>query len=219
MMTVKLHDKSEQGYKTLKPRLQSGDHLTRDQFERIYHLHPEIKKAELIEGVVFVASPVYLPHSYFHGRITTWAGVYEGLTPIVMFADNLSVRLDLDNEVQPDVALWYIDGQATAPENTYLEGAPDLVIEVAASTAQYDLHSKKNVYRRRTGVREYVVLIVNEKRTEWSVAQEGKFVEVVPENDVYKSQVFPGLWFDSAAFWREDTKQLLAVLQQGMTAD
>ena len=33
------------------PPLESGDHLTRHEFERRYQARPDIKKAELIEGV------------------------------------------------------------------------------------------------------------------------------------------------------------------------
>jgi hypothetical protein len=44
------------------PPLQNGDHLTRDEFMRRYEAMPELKKAELIEGVVFMGSPV--SHEY-----------------------------------------------------------------------------------------------------------------------------------------------------------
>lgn len=46
------------------PPLESGDRLTRAEFERRYEAAPEHFKAELIEGVVYVASPVRI----FHGN-------------------------------------------------------------------------------------------------------------------------------------------------------
>ena len=38
--------------------LEHGDHLTREEFERRYEAMPHVRKAELIEGVVYMPSPV-----------------------------------------------------------------------------------------------------------------------------------------------------------------
>lgn len=78
-------------YHAQKPPLESGDRV--DEFERIYTLHERVK-AERIEGVVYVASPVFLGHSEPHAAIVTWAGVYWTNTPRIRVADNQSVRLD-----------------------------------------------------------------------------------------------------------------------------
>lgn len=40
------------------PVLCAGDALTRDEFERRYAAMPDVKKAELIEGIVYMDSPV-----------------------------------------------------------------------------------------------------------------------------------------------------------------
>lgn len=204
------------------PFLQSGDRLTRAEFERRYAAHPHIKKAELIEGVVYVASPVHIQHSEPHLAIATWAGVYRAATPGVRAADNQSIRLDLENEVQPDVCLWLEEesgGQARIPEGTFLEGAPELIIEVAASSAAYDLHDKLRVYRR-SGVQEYLVLVAHEQQTLWHRWREGVYQLLQPdENEILQSEVFPGLWLDAAAFWQGDTARMLEILNQGVQSD
>src|SRR5271157_3592109 len=91
------------------PPLENGDRLTRAEFERRFDAMPHLKKAELLEGVVYMPSPVRLRH---HGRphahVLGWLTVYEAATPGVVAADNTSARLDLDNEPQPD-ALLMID--------------------------------------------------------------------------------------------------------------
>src|SRR5499426_3500497 len=142
------------------PLLENGDRLTRPEFERRYEAMPHLKKAELIEGVVYVPSPVR--HSYHgrqHAHLIGWLGYYEAHTPGVEASDNVTVRLDLDNEPQPD-ALLFIDpacgGQARIDADGYIEDAPERVAEVAASSASYDLHAKPRVYRRN-GVHEYIV--------------------------------------------------------------
>lgn len=89
------------------PPLESGDRLTRPEFERRYAAAPHIKKAELIERIVYIASPVrHEQHGKPHSRVITWLGVYQSLTPGVDLSVEPTVRLDLDNEPQPDVVLF-----------------------------------------------------------------------------------------------------------------
>lgn len=115
---------------------------------------PKVKKAELIEGVVYMASPVRAKsHSLPHAAIMAWLSACWVATPGVSLLDNATVRLDPDNEPQPD-ALLRIEsaGQSLISEDDYIEGAPELIVEIAASSASYDLYDKKRVYRRN-GVR------------------------------------------------------------------
>ncbi|MBL8735178.1 MAG: Uma2 family endonuclease, partial [Planctomycetes bacterium] len=117
------------------PELCSGDVLTRDEFERLYEAMPHVKKAELIEGVVAMGSPVRLRH---HGAPASalgfWLGFYCAVTPGLLVANNTTVRLDLDNEFQPDLLLCvpeHAGGQARIDADDYVAGAPELVVEVA----------------------------------------------------------------------------------------
>jgi Uma2 family endonuclease len=150
--------------------LESGDRLTRAEFERRYDAMPHIKKAELIEGVVYVPSPVRsASHAQRHGLIITWLGVYAAATPGVELNDNATVRLDLDNEPQPDALLRLherLGGQTRLSPDDYIEGGPELVAEIAASSAAYDVHDKLRVYRRNQ-VQEYLVWQVHEHRLDW----------------------------------------------------
>ena len=45
--------------------LENGDRLTRAEFERRYAAMPRLKKAELIEGIVYVPSPVRYSPAWF----------------------------------------------------------------------------------------------------------------------------------------------------------
>src|SRR5205823_379507 len=120
------------------PPLQNGDRLTRAEFERRYEAMPELKKAELIEGEVYMPSPVrHGRHSHPHSLIVTWFGYYAVHTPGVDSGDNGSIRLDLDNEPQPDAYLIIRPergGQARISADDYIEGAPELVAEVSSSS-------------------------------------------------------------------------------------
>src|SRR5436309_8264079 len=142
------------------PPLENGDRLTRAEFERRYDAMPELKKAELIEGVVYMGSPVsHGGHRNPHFRHIGWLDRYATATPGVDGGDNSSLRLDLDNMPQPDAFLYILPergGQARIADDGYLAGAPELIAEVASSSVSYDLHQKLHAYRRN-GVREYLV--------------------------------------------------------------
>lgn len=204
------------------PPLNPGDRLSRAEFERRYEAHPEIKKAELIEGVVYVPSPIRIQqHSRPHGDLVTWLGVYRAATPGVQGGDNGTVRLDRWNEVQPDVCLWLDPargGKSRVTPDDYLEGPPELVVEIAASSVAYDLHEKKRVYER-TGVPDYVAAQVYEQRVDWFVLCEDGYAALQPdEKGILRSEVFPGLWLNPAAFWSGDLAAMLATLQEGLAS-
>jgi Uma2 family endonuclease len=204
------------------PPLENGDHLTRAEFERRYEAMPDLKKAELIEGVVYMPSPVrHRRHGQQHGRLIAWLVLYESHTPGVEQSDNATARLDLDNEQQPD-ALLIIDpargGQARVTADDYIEGAPELVAEVSASTVSLDLNTKLQVYRRN-GVREYVVWRVLQEAIDWFVLRDGAFERLAPDDrGWYRSEVFPGLWLDAPALVRGDFLAVQGALQQGIAS-
>jgi Uma2 family endonuclease len=204
------------------PLLENGDRLTRAEFERRYEAMPQLKKAELIEGVVYVPSPTRLRrHGRPHGRLVTWLGVYEANTPGVEIGDNTTARLDLDNEPQPDALLLIAPeqgGQARISTDDYVEDGPELVGEIAASSASYDLNVKLHVYRR-SRVREYVVWRVLDREIDWFVLRRERYDRLpLGADGLLRSEVFPGLWLDPEALVRGDMVRVLAVVQQGIAS-
>ncbi len=200
------------------PPLENGDKLTRSEFERRYHAMPNLKKAELIEGVVYVASPLRIKsHGEPHAYIMAWLGVYKAATPCVGLADNATVLIDADNEPQPDALLRIEGGQSRINQDDYLEGAPELIVEIAASSASYDLHEKLKVYRRNQ-VQEYLVWRVYDRQFDWFKLKEGQYIQIEPNADeIICSQVFPGLWLAKSALLAGDLVKVLSVLQQGLS--
>lgn len=202
------------------PPLHAGDRLSRAEFERRHQAHAEIKKAELIEGVVYMPTPVrFEQHGRPHSDVITWLGVYRAATLGVLVGDNVTVRLDYENEVQPDALLRLepgAGGRSRVTEDDYLEGPPELIVEIAASSAAYDLHDKRRVYAR-TGVQEYLAVQMYEQRLDWFILREGVYETLEPDaNGVLRSEVFPGLWLQPAALWSGDLAAMLAVLQEGL---
>jgi Uma2 family endonuclease len=203
------------------PPLETGDHLGRAEFERRYEAMPGLKKAELIEGVVFVPSPVRVDqHGSPHAALIGWLTVYWAATPGVRVADNTTVRLDLDNEPQPD-ALMFVEpdrgGQARIDADGYIKGGPELVAEVAASSASIDLNAKLRVYRDN-GVREYIVWRVRDNVIDWFVLRQGQYAALPAVAGAYRSETFPGLWLNPDALTRFDLAAVLQGLQQGLAS-
>jgi Uma2 family endonuclease len=200
--------------------LENGQRLTRDEFERRYDAMPDLKKAELIEGVVYVPSPVsHRSHGMQHAYLTFWLCAYKANTAGTEVGDNSSVRLDLANMPQPDCSLFIQPdhgGRVRIGEEGYIEGAPELAAEVAATSASYDLGVKKDAYLRH-GVLEYVVWKVLEAKIDWFVSEKGQFKSLDPGDDrIFRSLVFPGLWLDPSALLRGDLSAVIAALQRGL---
>ena len=196
--------------------LENGDRLSRSEFERRYRAMPHVKKAELIEARVYMASPVRIIHGQPHAYIMTWLGVYCAATPGTQFADNTTVRLDTDNEPQPDALLRIEGGQSQIDVDEYVRGAPELIVEIAASTASYDLQEKLQVYRRN-GVQEYLVWQVSDRILDWFRLKDGEYIKVQPDdNSIIKSEVFPDLWLMVDALLNYDLAEVLKTVQQGL---
>lgn len=213
---------SEPSREDSPPPLENGDNMSRIEFERRYNAMPGLKKAELIEGIVYMPSPVsFTRHAEPHSAVVFWLSYYKAKTPGVGTATEASLRLDLDNEPQPDAVLLIrpeYGGQAQLSEDGYLEGATELVAEVSSSTVSIDLNQKLRVYRRN-GVREYVVWRVRDNQIDWFELQDGEFVRRDPDPDkIHRSRVFPGLWLNLEAMLRDDTAAVLETAQQGTTS-
>jgi hypothetical protein len=160
-------------------------------------------------------------HSLPHVNLITWLGTYSAATPGVEGGDNASLRLDLDNMPQADAFLRITDpcgGQSRIDPDGYVEGAPELVAEVSATTASYDLHVKLNVYRRH-GVQEYLVWRVFDRAIDYFVLRDGHYLPLKPTaRGIYQSRAFPGLWLDPAPLLAGDLAKVLATLQKGLAS-
>jgi Putative restriction endonuclease len=204
------------------PPLQDGERLTREEFERRYEAMPELKKAELIEGVVYMPSPVRVDqHGSPHADLITWLGLYRANTPGIRVGADTSIRLDLDNEPQPD-ALMIIEpsygGQARIDDEGYLVGGPELVAEIAASSVRIDLTTKLRLYGRNN-VREYLIWRVEDRTIDWFVLRGAQYEPLQRTPDgLLQSEQFPGLWLDPDALVRSDLSQVLQTVQQGIAS-
>ena len=196
-------------------RLEQNSRLSRPEFERRYAATPNLKRAELVEGKVYIPERTSFKHAQPRARVVQWLGAYALSTSYVGAAAHASVRLDLDNEPQPDALLRLepeVGGTSSVSVDDYIEGPPELVVEIAASTVSYDLHDKLRAYRRNA-VKEYLVWRVEDKAFDWFVLDEGRYVRLEPQGSILASRVFPGLVLHVDALLRDDMASVMRTLQ------
>lgn len=201
------------------PELVDGDRLTAAEFERRYLASPQIRKAELIDGVVYVASPVSDDHGPAHGDLVGWLQLYRFWTPFLICSIEGTIRLDDRNQPQPDVHLRIAPGHgglAARTDDFYVEGSPELVAEVSVSSKSIDLNQKLDVYRR-AGIPEYIVWRVLDCAIDWFILREGRYDRLpIGPDGLYRSEVFPGLWLDPEALIRGDLTAVFQAVQRGL---
>jgi Uma2 family endonuclease len=221
MTTAQLSRNKTSRVKVRLPPLENGDRLDRRTFHERYQAMPPNVRAELIGGIVYMASPQKKRHARSHAALVWWLGEYEAATAGTEVLANSTDILGPESEPEPDACLLILPehgGQTWEDKDGYLNGAPELNAEVSWATESIDLHGKKQDYEK-AGVREYLVVALRQQRIFWFVRRRGKFRDLAPgEDGVLRSEVFPGLWLDAAALLRRDRKRLLAVLRQGLAS-
>jgi Uma2 family endonuclease len=203
------------------PPLENGDRLDQRTFHARYEAMPEDCRAELIGGMVHMPSPQKAPHGKAQQLVVRWLDEYAEATPGTEAILNSTQILGPDSEPEPDACLFIVPesgGQVYLDEDEYLNGAPELIVEVSSATESIDLHRKKLDYQK-AGVREYVVLALRMQQVFWFVRQRGKYKEVpLPTDGVFHSRAFPGLWLEAEAVLRNQRPRVLAVLRQGLAS-
>lgn len=206
---------------TSKPavRLHNGDHMDQPTFHALYEHTPDGFKAELIGGIVYVASPTTSRHGYPHGAAVHWLYTYYAQTPGVRPFDNTTNVLTEDSEPQPDACLTVLPecgGQTTIDGDGNLVGAAELVVEVAYSSVAIDLHAKRADYEA-AGVREYFVALVEPQQVVRFVRRGSRLVERPADGDgILRSAAFPGLWLDPAGLFADNIHLLDAGVREGL---
>jgi hypothetical protein len=203
-------------YRAYTPPLESGDVLDAAEYWRRYCAAPEKVKAERINRKVYIMSPLRaVHHGNPHFLLAQWIGHYAMHDPTLIGSDNATIRLNTDNDPQPDLCLLRVNGQTHFDDEGYIIGAPEMIVEIAGSSASYDFGEKRDVYEA-AGVGEYLVFEAIEGCIAWWRSENGQFAEILPERGIYKSVLFPGLWLDADALRSANSLRLIQTLQQGI---
>lgn len=200
------------------PLLEEGQRLSRDEFLRRWDAMPELKRAELIDGVVYMPSPVSLAHSAHDFTVSGWLFAYSAATPGCQGGNNGTWLMEERSAPQPDSFLCVLPeyGGQFRLEDEYPAGAPELAVEVMKSRRSYDLGVKLKLYER-AGVQEYLTVILKDQRVVWRVLEAGSYIALpTAEDGILRSRVFPGLWLHAQAALDGDGTRVLATLHEGL---
>ncbi|MBM3738395.1 MAG: Uma2 family endonuclease [Acidobacteria bacterium] len=196
--------------------LVTGQHMDLEEFVRRWDALPDLKNAELIDGVVYVASPVGPSHGTPDIILHTWMCTYSLKTPGVEAVCNTSCEVS-GSMPQPDSALRILPeyGGRTRTGRSWIDGPPDLIVEVSDSSVRKDLGPKRALYER-SRVSEYITYEVATGRLTWRWLGPGGIYRVLkPEPDgSIRSRIFPGLWLDPKAIATNQSP--LPMLAKGM---
>jgi hypothetical protein len=195
----------------------AGDRMSRDEFLELWEKMPDLKFAELIDGVVYLPSPVSLVHSRWDAILHGWAFNYTIRAGFIDVLPNATWLME-ESAPQPDLALRIrpeYGGQSWTNEKNLAAGAPEFAAEISHSSRSYDLGPKLQLYEH-AGVKEYLAILTKESEIQWRVLRAGRFHLLEAASGIYRSQVFPGLWLDEAAFWKQDILGVLATLEKGL---
>jgi Uma2 family endonuclease len=201
------------------PPLVNGDRMSQPEFHRRYQAYPGDVKCELVGGIVYMASPLGLDHSDYDDEIGFALGLYRRSTPGVQVLHNATTILGEESEPQPDLGLRIrpaFGGRSGTSTDNYVQGAPELLVEIAHSTRALDMHGKRNDYQR-AGVVEYLVLCVEEQQLHWFHFPGAGLIRP-NRRGISRSRVFPGLWLDGAALLRCDSGRVAEAIGQGLAS-
>jgi hypothetical protein len=197
-----------------------GDRMKREEFLSRWERMDGLKFAELIDGVVYMPSPLSLQHGDRDMQMHALLGVYAMRVGVCKALSN-TTWLMLDSAPQPDIAMALLPqfGGTVNLTGKLASGVPELVVEVCLSSRSYDVGPKLALYQR-AGVKEYITVLLEEQRIEWRALENGSYRLTQPDpSGIYRSTIFPGLWLDEPALWKGDGQRLLDVLESGIASD
>lgn len=197
--------------------LREGKVLSQEEFRRLYE-KSDLRKVELVNSKVRMPSPVNGEyHAVPHNALSTWLGVYEAYSPNVAVGIDATVKLDADNELQPDVLLLKKDGACSPDENGYFCGPPELVAEISNTSAHFDSHMKKDVYEK-CGVKEYIIWRTRLNQLEWFVLRNRTYDVIEAVDGCIASETFPKLVLNVRALMEGNRSQVIEALMTAINS-
>ena len=198
----------------LTPPLREGDRLTPEEFLRRWDAMPDVKHAELIDGIVHMSSPLSNIHGVLDQRMSAWLSFYTLVTPGCQVVSDVTWLMSAESVPQPDIAMR-VEGLHSHIEEKYPSAPPELIVEISHTTFAKDSGPKLRLYER-SGVREYLIVRPEKRQAIWRELVDGRYREIDPDIDgLLRSRVFPGLWLDPETIWNYDPAAVFAVIQRG----
>ena len=184
-------------------------------FDDFCFLVGDDQKADLIDGVIYVASPENTDSNllfiWLGGLISLFVETFD-LGEV--FGLRVALRLDGKNSPEPDI-LFVRKSRLHLMRQGHIAGAADLAMEIVSpESVQRDYQMKRTQYER-AGVEEYWIIDqMAEKVTLLRLGPNGKYREVRLKKSVLHSHVLPGFWLRPGWLWQQPRPKKLVVLDE-----
>ena len=140
-----------------KPRLRAGARMSLEEF---LALGETDERLELIDGALYIMSTPTKDHQFLLARLIVYFELYLDaftLAPAEVYQDIITILSpELQRVVEPDLVV-ILGGRNDIGGLIYVEGVPDIVVEILSSDRSHDLVRKRQIYAE-AGVREYWIL-------------------------------------------------------------
>ncbi len=173
------------------------------------------EKADLIDGVIYMASPDNID-AYRHYR---WLGhlmsdFCEETDQGEIFGSRVAFRLADLGSPEPDLA-FVQKARLHLVRRGFFDGPPDAAFEIVSpESVERDYVLKRSQYEA-AGVAEYWIIDAMERRvTLLRLGANGKYREVKPRKGELHSAVLRGFWLRPEWLWQEPLPRKRVVLQQ-----
>jgi Uma2 family endonuclease len=173
------------------------------------------QKADLIDGVIYVASP----DNTDSNRLFMWlifliSGFVDDKELGKVYGSRAAFRLAEHQGPEPDIAFVRKDRQHLI-QRGFVDGGPDLAIEIVSPERVERDYEKKRKQYQDAGVPEYwIVDGIEETVTLLRLDLKGKYREVRPRKGVLHSEVLPGFWLRPDWLWQSPLPKRTEILGQ-----
>ena len=173
------------------------------------------QKADLIDGVIYMASP----ENTDANNLFMWlAGLMDGYVRKRrlgrVFGTRVAFRINEVNSPEPDIAFVRTD-RLHLVHRGFVAGPPDLAVEIVSpDSIDRDYRRKREQYRR-AGVSEYWIVDEMEQTvTLLRLDPRRRYLEVKPRKGVLHSEALSGFWIRPEWLWQEQLPDKIDILSE-----
>ena len=188
--------------------------------EDFYALVPDRQKADLLDGVIYVASPdTYHGDQYTNFLARLLAGFCEARDLGKVFGSRFAFRLSPHRCPEPDVAV-VLASRLHLVDDHGMTGGPDVAVEVVSRDSRTrDYRDKRRIYEE-SGVSEYWLVDPIKGRADFLVLEAGKYQSaVLDDGSIFRSRVLPGFFLDGRWLFGEDLPKVQPTSTRSCAAD
>jgi Uma2 family endonuclease len=173
----------------------------------------EHEKADLLNGVIYMASPESTDNNDLGVWLLKLMSEFTEQSDLgKVYFSRVAFRITEKQGPEPDIA-FVAKRRLRLVKKGFVDGPPDIAVEiVSADSMERDYETKRALYER-AGVKEYWIIDPDERKATFLRRQRGKFREVALDGTVFESIVLRGFKLDVRWLWAKQRPSAFRLLQ------